>query len=398
MTADRPMWIVVALLGATQIVGYGTLFYTFPLLAADIATEIGWSEELVFGGFSLGLIVSALVAPQAGRLADRYGAARTMTAGSFFAALALAILALAPGRAGFVAGVVATQAVGPFVLYSAAFVVLVQVGGTAARRRITHLTLIAGFASTLFWPLTAFLQPNLSWREIYLVYAALNLAICLPAHVWLSRLSRTPAESLPRSVSDSPGSESIDGHPAERLIFLVMLAGFAVEGLVLSAVLVHMVPLLGAVGLGTSALLVAAMFGPAQVASRFVNLLLGRALSQVALAVIASTMLPASILVLGATAPSLPGAILFAILFGMASGLQTIVQGTLPLALFGPHAYGVRLGWSTSARLFAGAFAPFAFAALSTAYSIVAALWIMGLIGLAGIATFVAIALLARRS
>ncbi|MBX3578777.1 MAG: arsenite efflux MFS transporter ArsK [Rhizobiaceae bacterium] len=389
-----PMWIVVWLLGATQVVGYGTLLYAFPLLAPDIAAEIGWREDLVFAALSVGLLASGLTAPVAGRLADSYGAARVMTFGSGAAALALIVLAIAPGPAGFVAGVVLTQLASSFVLYASAFVVLVQAGGEAARGRITHLTLIAGFASTVFWPLTYLLDARLGWRDVYLVYAALNAAICLPVHAYLARSARSAG------VAQAPAAhatESVTGHRSERTIFLVMLLGFAVEGFVLSAMLVHMVPMLQAVGLGAAALAVGALFGPAQVASRLVNMVAGRALSQTSLAIVAAFMLPASAAVLAASAPWLPGALTFAILFGFGSGLNTIVSGTLPLALFGARGYGSRLGWGTWARQFAGAFAPFAFAASTAASSTHATLWMLAALGLVGIAAFVLIALLRSR-
>ena len=167
-------------LGLTQIIGYGTLYYSFSILVPSIALELAWPEQWVFGALSASLLVGGLFAPTAGRWADRFGAGRVMTFGSAAAAAALVACAIAPGRVSFVAALMAMELASAFVLYSAAFVAIVQIGSARAQRSITHLTLIAGFASTLFWPLTAALHEYLSWREVYLVFAVINVAVCLP--------------------------------------------------------------------------------------------------------------------------------------------------------------------------------------------------------------------------
>ena len=177
-----------------------------------------------------------------------------------------------------------------------------------------------------------------------------------------------------------------------------MLAGFFIEGFVLSAILVHMVPLTAAIGLGTAGVFIASLFGPAQVASRFINMLFGRDVPQIWLAVGATGSLAAGLAVLLITAPSITGAILFAVLFGFGSGLMSIVGGTLPLELFGRAGYGAHVGWITAARQFSSAFAPFGLTFMMAALGVFPALWINALIGLLGIVAFGAIAVLSRRS
>ncbi|RCS22925.1 MFS transporter [Phyllobacterium salinisoli] len=386
-------------LGATQIIGYGTLYYSYSMLAPAVATELAWSQQWVLAVFSLALFASALVAPVAGHLADRFGAGKMMVPGSAAAAAALLLCALAPGRLGFTVGVLAMELAACFVLYSTAFVALVQLGGSNAQRSITHLTLIAGFASTLFWPLTAMLQDHLSWREIFAVFAVLHLAVCLPIHAWLARLSRHVRENRDNRTeppeSKEPASRQRSGMSP---LFLLMLAAFAIEGFVLSAVLVQMVPLLAAIGLGASSVFVATLFGPSQVASRLINMLFGNALRQTWLALGATGALCAGLMVLLLSAPALSGAILFAILFGLGSGLMSIVGGTLPLEVFGRDGYGARVGWITAARQFSSAFAPFGFALMTTGLGVFPALWINASIGIAGIAAFAGIVIMQARS
>lgn len=395
MPEQRVLARAIWALGLTQIIGYGTLYYSFSILAPAMAKEFGLSEGWIFGALSVSLFAGSLFAPVAGRWADRYGAGRIMTVGSAAAALALILCAIAPGQATFVLALLAMELASTFVLYSAAFVAIVQLGAPQPQRSITHLTLIAGFASTLFWPLTSMLHDHLTWREVYIVFAALHLGLCLPIHAWLRRLSHRNAADRSAVNEDTSTPDAVAKRDPRRqqIVFVLMLAAFAVEGFVLSAITIHMVPLTEALGLGAAGLVVSAMFGPAQVASRFVNMLFGGRLRQTHLAVIAAALLTAGLGMLLVTTPWMPGAFAFVVLFGLGSGLTSIVGGTLPLELFGRKGYGARLGWVSAARQFTSAFAPFALAMMMARTSVTTALWMLALASTAGVAAFAAIAL-----
>lgn len=383
-------------LGVTQIIGYGTLYYGFSILAPAMAREFGLAQEWIFAALSVSLVAGAAISPYAGRLADRHGAGRVMAWGSLAAAVALLGCAIAPGRSAFVAALIATELAAAFVLYSTAFVAIVQTGGVRATRSIVHLTLIAGFASTLFWPLTTRLHAYLDWREVYVVFALLNLGVCLPIHVWLAGRSRrrtinaSPLPPMP--IAPDAGAPL----PAGRLIFGLMLIGFAIEGLVLAAILVHMVPLMGALGMGAAGLVAATLFGPAQVASRFVNMIFGGRLPQAWLAVIAAGLLPTGLALLVMTTPRLEGALVFVVLFGLGSGLASIVGGTLPLELFGRAGYGARLGWVTAARQLSAAFAPVGLSALLSRFGAPLSLTVLAVLAAVALAAFLSIAVLRR--
>ena len=380
--------LVIWALGLTQIIGYGTLYYSFSALAPSMARDFGWSEEWVYGVLSGSLLVGGLVAPISGSWADKFGAAKVMIWGSVAAAAALALCALAPERITFVLGLVAIEVASAFVLYSTAFAALAQVSGQGAQRSITHLTLIAGFASTIFWPLTATLHDVMSWREIYLIFAGMNLAVCLPVHVWLASHTRRQ-QAAPTPVM-APEAAPMVPPGDEGKAQLLMLLGFAMLSLVSSAILVHMIPTLAALGLGASGVFVTTLFGPAQVLSRLVNMQFGKGLSQPALAVFAAVLQPLALIVLVISAPSPIGAGAFAVMFGLGNGLLSIVSGTLPLVLFGRSGYGKRLGVISSARLIVSSFAPVVFALLVEAISTTIALWAIIPIGLISSAAFLA--------
>jgi MFS family permease len=385
-------------LGATQIVGYGTLYYSFAILAPDMAGEFGLSVEWVFGALSVALFLASLLAPMAGRLADRHGAGRVMTFGSLAAAAALAACALAPNRSSFVAALIAMELASCFVLYATAFVVIVQIGPVGAQRSITHLTLIAGFASTLFWPLTTFLHTHLDWREVYLVFAAANLLLCLPIHRWLANIStrRTlAAGGIAATAVDTPDQPTMEPSRG-RFVFLLMMAGFAVEGFILSAVLLHMVPLLSALGLGTAGVAAATLFGPSQVASRLINMVFGGRLRQSALATLAAGLIALGLATLLASSPMVAGIAAFVVLFGLGSGLMSIVGGTLPLEVFGRRAYGQYVGWMSAARQFTSSFAPFVFALMMAGLTVNGALLVLAAMATIGIVVFGGLMMAAR--
>ena len=388
--------LIVWLLGVSQIVGYGTLYYSFAILAEDAAGDFGWPVAWLYGGFSVALLVGGLAAPEAGRRIDRHGAGMVMAIGSLAAAVALLAMALAPGGMAFAIAIVFMEITATLVLYDAAFAALVQLTGHNARRHIIHLTLIAGFASTIFWPLTAWLHEMLDWRAIYLGFAAANLIICLPIHVLIAREQRQIHRQA-ALATDSAGQSPSEPPAGQRRLLWLATIGFALSGFALSAILAQMVPLLTALGLGASALWMASLFGPAQVAIRFLNMLVGVNFHPVFGTLVAVGLVPLAIVLLTLSAPWTTGAILFAALLGFGSGLKSIVQGTLPLALFGRTSYGALLGGMAAVRQVLAAIAPFALAMAIEAVGAGPALWMLAVVGLAGFACMVEVARTAPR-
>ncbi|MGY5801490.1 arsenite efflux MFS transporter ArsK [Rhizobium sp. LEGMi12c] len=389
--SERVPLLAVLALGVTQIIGYGTLYYSFSILAPDMVAQFAWSSEWVFGALSFALLIGGLTAPWLGVLFDRIGAARVMTIGSFVAGAALAACAFAPNKAAYVAALVAIEASANLVQYGAAFALLVQIQPQVASRSITYLTLIGGFASTIFWPVTTTLHSHLAWQNVYLVFAVLNLCICLPIHAWLVRQG-TMHEAKASSVA--PRVEGVLPSARRRLGFAIMIMGFSLMSLVSSAILVHLVPLLSGLGLGATAALVGTLFGPSQVGSRLINMVFGKNLPALHLAVIASMLIPGGVLVLLLSAPSVPGAMAFAMIFGMGNGLLSIVTGTLPLHLFGSDGYGKLQGKMMAARLILSALAPFVLAFAMENIGIMPSLVITAALGGLSIAALSSIAAL----
>lgn len=400
LPSRQSRWLIVAALGLTQIIGYGTLYYAFSVLAPAMAKDLDWSSEWIFGALSAALLAGGLAAPSAGRWSDRFGAGRVMAAGSLAAALAMAACAFAPGKITFVLGVIAIEVASIFVLYNSAFTLLVQIDHARAARNITYLTLIAGFASTLLWPITSALLHYLTWWEIYLVYAATHLVVCLPIHYWLSSLSRGQGSGRAATAAEAapPGAAGFLPAGLRARAFLLMAIGFSLVSFVNGATLVHMLPVLGALGFGAMGVVIGAVFGPAQVLSRLINMVFGAELPPPTLAIIAAAFEPLAIAILLLSAPSVPGAVTFAIIFGLGSGLGSIVQGTLPLHLFGKEGYGELVGRIASVRMIVSAVAPFVFAFLMKNFDATWALGLTAALGVGALASFLWIAQLAAQS
>jgi len=380
---------LVSALGLTQIIGYGTLYYSFSILAPGMAQDLGLSLAQVFGVFSVSLFIGGLSAIYIGRQMDRLGAATIMAVGSALASVMLVLCAAAPSVATFAIAITLLEVSFGMVQYQAAFATLVESDAHSASRSITYLTLIGGFASTIFWPISSVLVSHLSWREIYLVFAALNLVICMPLHVWIRSLGKTarglPARAKPTVVGAVPP------HMRQRTMLIVSVA-FALLGFTLSAMLAHMVPMLGSIGLGAAAVVIGSLFGPAQVLSRLINMVFGKRLSPPGLAVLSAVLIVSGVVMLLMSADWLPGAVAFAICLGLGSGINSVAQGSLPLYLAGSEGYGVMTGKLTAARLAVGAFAPFAFAAAMENVGLSFALAANAGLGALSIAAFVIVA------
>jgi predicted MFS family arabinose efflux permease len=342
--------------------------------------------------FSVSLFIGGLSATYIGKQMDRIGAATIMTIGSGLAAVTLALCAWSPSVAIFAVAIILLEVSSGMVQYQAAFAALVESDPRSASRSITCLTLIGGFASTIFWPISATLTGYLSWREIYLVFAALNLCLCMPLHFWIRSLGKKAGESSIRPRETG----AIPPHARRRAMVIVSFA-FALLGFTLAAILAHMVPMLGSIGLGAAAVVIGSLFGPAQVLSRLINMIFGTSLSPPALAILSAVLIVAGVTILGISGGSLPGAVAFVVCLGLGSGINSIAQGSLPLYLFGSEGYGAITGRMAAARLAVGAAAPFVFSTAMENLGIGVALFANALLGVLGILLFVAVATSSRR-
>ncbi|MGM9481869.1 MFS transporter [Roseateles sp. NT4] len=381
---------VVTTLGMAQTLAWASSYYLPALLARPMAVELGVDEPTVFAAFSAALVVSAFVGPHSGRRIDRWGGRPVLMATSVLFALGLGAMALASGPIGlFAAWLVMGVAMGSG-LYEAAFASLVRLYGQDARSAITGITLIAGFASTVGWPLTAAMEHAWGWRGACWAWAGLHLVLGLPLNAWLPQAGRPPRPAM-EARSTQPLAE-----PSESPFSTVALLAwvFAVTLFVSTAMAAHLPRLLGAVGVAPGALIaIGALVGPAQVVGRLLEFGFLRRLHPLFSARAAALMHPigaALLAVLGA-----PAAIPFALLHGAGNGVLTITKGTLPLALFGTAGYGQRQGLLMLPARLGQALSPWLFGLLLARYG-AEALWFSAALALSAVVALVLIRVPAR--
>jgi predicted MFS family arabinose efflux permease len=347
---------LVVLLGVTQILAWGSSYYMPAVLAGEIARDTGWGRGAVVGGLSWGLLVTGLAAPFVGRRIDRLGGRGVLAAGSLILAAGLALVGAAPGLAAYYLGWTVLGLGMAASLYDAAFATLGRLHGEAARRSITALTLIAGLASTVGWPLVAALSHWLGWRDACLALAGLQLAVAAPLHLLLV----PPAQSAPRPAAREARPA---GAPLDRRFLLLALA-FTLHAAVTTGLAVHLLSILQLRGLAaTAAIGFGMVIGPSQVAARLLEFTLGGRAHPLWTARIGSALVltGTGVLLLAAGGPVLALAMM---LYGAGNGILTIARGTLPMALFGAAGYGGRLGALARPALLAQALAPVALAPL----------------------------------
>jgi MFS family permease len=361
---------LVLRLGTAQTLAWASSYYLPAILARPMAADAGVPVGTVWLAFSLALLLSAAVGPSVGRAIDRLGGRPVLMGTSGLFAAGLVLLALAQGPVSVFAGwLVIGLAMGSG-LYEAAFATLVRLQGQHARSAITGITLLAGLASTVGWPLSAWMETQFGWRGACLGWAALHLVLGLPLNASLPRTESLPAPEVlaPRGSEAAP--------PTPRQVAWVLAYVFAATWFVSTALASHLPTLLMAGGLSLAgALAIGALVGPAQVAGRLLEFGGLRRFHPLWAARFAASMHPLGVLVwmaLGAVA-----APVFAVLHGLGNGMLTIAKGTLPLAFYGPVGYGRRQGWIVAPSRVAQAFSPLVFGWLVERWG-GGALWVSG--------------------
>ena len=378
-----PRTRIVLALGTAQTLAWASSYYLPAILAAPMARDLGLTTGWVYGAFSLALLVSAALGPAAGRRIDRMGGRDVLVLSNLIFAAGLLMLAAAGGPVLLFAGW-AVMGVGMAIgLYEAAFSTLAGIYGRDARGAITGITLLAGFASTVGWPLTALLEAELGWRWACAAWALLHLGLGLPLNRFLVPVGTQPAPPVAGPAAPASGRPGLD----RSMVLLAFV--FSAAWFTSTAMAAHLPRLLESAGASaTAAIAAAALVGPAQVAGRLLEFgVLQRfhPLLSARLAAAAHPLGVAALLALGG-----PAASLFAVVHGAGNGILTIAKGTLPLVIFGAHGYGERQGLLMVPVRFAQAAAPVVFALLMERYGVWSLLLSAGL-GVAAVAALLAL-------
>jgi len=337
------------------IVVYGATFYLMAVLAPAVVASTGWPLPLVVGGLSVGLLVSGLFAPWVGRRIERGGGRSILPHGCLVLAAGLVLLALADSLWLYAGAWIVLGLGMAATYYQASFATLGRQFGQRARGLITALTLVAGFSSTLCWPLSAALVQWVDWRNTCLIYAALLLLTAVAVRLFLAAPPPHPTASPGPAASG--GTAAAKASAGSRVWVLVLLGlCFALSSTITAVVSVHLVALLGARGVGlAAAVAMGTLIGPAQVGARALEFLLGRSVHPLWTLVVSGTLMA---LGLGLLALGWGWIALCFVLYGGGVGLRSIVNGTVPLVLVGPQGYATIMGKLAAPSLILQALAP----------------------------------------
>ena len=329
----------IVILGALQILAWGSSFYLLGVLAGPIAAETGWPSSFVVGGLSIALLIAGLASPRVGRAIQAHGGRPVLAASSLLFALGLGAMAAAPLLPVYLLGWAVLGLAMACGLYDPAFATLGRQYGHAARRMITFVTLFGGFASTVSWPATAWLLEAHGWRAACWTYAAIHLSIGAPLY-WFCLPRRPPAlEAMPPAPASTIPELPLDRQPvALALLGLILTIG----SVTLSMMSMHLLTLLQARGLDlAAAVALGALIGPSQVAARIAEMAIGQQFHPLWAMLSGVILVAAGILLLWAGFPLIALAL---IAYGAGNGISSIVRGTVPLVLFGPGRYAPLMG------------------------------------------------------
>jgi MFS family permease len=346
--------IVIAALGTTQILAWGTSYYLLAVLGKPIAVDTGWSLSVVVGGLSLGLLAGSFASPAIGRMIEAKGGRPVLAASSALLGIGLALLGSAHHLAAYGAAWLVLGVGMGAGLYDAAFATLGRAYGGEARGAIVSLTLWGGFASTVCWPLSAWLLDTLGWRGVCFVYAAVQLGFSLPVHLLLM-------PRLRKSAGAGKGAASRPARPlaaAERRTFAMFAVLVTFGGAIASIMSVHLLTFLQLRGLDLAAAVgLGALFGPTQVAARVVEMTFGNRYHPIWTLAAAKSLIGLAVVLLlaGILLPLIAVAVM---IYGAGNGIWSIARGTMPLALFGPEGYATLIGRLALFGLLAQALSP----------------------------------------
>jgi len=353
--ADPP--ILAMMIGQTII--WACTFYSFPALVLHWQQDFGWSSSQVMGAFSLALFLQAMTAPTLGKLIDQGRAPLTFPGGALVAALTLAGLTQVTSLPLFYALWAVLGVTMGLTLYDACFALVTRARGAEARSAITAITLVAGFASTLSYPLLNAVDEAAGWRSAIWVAVGLVLLVNLP----LARFGAVRLEADVGAMAapeDKAAARAASKGLSRQPGFFPLAAGFGLSALGTAIIVSHLLPMLAALGVASAAaVLAASLIGPAQVAGRLAMTLLAPrapALKLILVSILGTGLAAATLLATG----QLQGNIyLFAVLHGMSFGLISILRPVVIRETLGSIGFGAVQGTVIRPSLLAFAAAPY---------------------------------------
>ena len=356
MLANKTTLSLVVSLGLAQTIAWASSYYLPAVLARHMASSLGCPSSTVYAAFSVALVIAALTVPFAGRCIDTWGGKPVLVSSNIWFALSLIILSQTQGKWSLFLGWALLGLAMGAGLYDMAFAAVVRSRGSAAPPVIAGITLVAGFASTVGWPVTHYLLSTFGWRQALVVWAAIHLFLAFPLNFFSLLPLQADRTMCSSQDADSPRKSEKKAIPAMMLLAIAFVCTSFCNGAMAS----HLPALIQLFGIGAAASILAGMaFGPAQVSARLLYLFALQKMHPLTTAILAVFTAPLGAVLLSL---SVPGAVaLVGVTHGFGNGLLTIIKGILPLILFGERGYGRRQGLLFMPAAIVQAISPFLF-------------------------------------
>lgn len=326
-------------LGVVELVCWGVLVYAFSVFLPAMHRDLGWSQVLLTSAYSLSVLVRAFAVVAAGWWIDRHGATALMVAGTLGGAAVLLAWSTISSVAALFIVFVGLGLVSSAVLYEPAFAIVVRRHGPRRDSALLIVTVVGGFASTVFLPLTAALTTHLGWRHALLVLGAIMV---LGATVPLAALVRDRPADRATGRADEVGLSAAARRALGSAPFRwLTLAAFLVY-LTLVFVNVHLVSYLLEQGYSaTTAATAAGALGILSVLGRITLTRIGR---RIRLARVTAVLVTCqAVAVVALLTGTVAGLVAFILLFGAGFGVLTLARASL-LADYAPRQMYAR--WS----------------------------------------------------
>ncbi|UZR96655.1 MFS transporter [Chondrinema litorale] len=341
------------MLGLAQILLWGGSFFILTILAEPIMKDTGWSQQYVYGSFSLALMVSGLLSPKIGKFIHSLDKNIMLLYAGVVMGVGLITIGLAQNIYFFILGWAIIGIAMSMGLHDALFASLGKKYGMQASQFIIQITLISGFVTTIIWPILTYLVSTYGWRITCFIYAIALIVFIVPIH-YLTIYTNGRTESIKNDLNKLEG-ESISV-TSNKSVYYLLLINFTIGSILMTGLYVHLIDILTNKNISLKeAIGISALLGPCQVGVRVLDIIFSKK-TPIVTAVISSILVFSGLLIL-LFSPEI--SFLGIAFFGFGNGMRSILRGTLPLWIYGSDSYASIMGQLARFPLIAQALTPF---------------------------------------
>lgn len=352
-------WWVVVSTSLVMLYTSGIIHFGFTAVFEPIAKEFGWSYTQVSFAASLRGMETGLLAPLVGILVDRWGPRRLVFGGCIVSGAGLIFLSQINSLGMFYAAFILIAIGSSFTGHA----VMMTAVANWFRRRVSLATGIMASGAALggvLVPIMVILINSFEWRMAMLILGLGTWAICLPLSLMIRHLpeqygylpdGEDTAKVTPGINSISVVNTEVSSTVTEALksrIFWHITIAMVCHSLIMNAVLTHIMPYLGSIGISRmTAGLIASALPVTSILGRLGFGWLGDRVEKRRLTAAAFLLTSIGLLIFAYF--SIAGTWLlvpFLIIFGLGFGGNVTMRAVLLRDYFGRERFGIIHGWT----------------------------------------------------